>query len=91
MSGLRLTSQRRTVIKAAERARWRATSQQCPGASPGRRLERITSPRFLAPQARGGHESRASQVVGRRALSPASAFAVGPLNRCAIRRTDGGH
>ncbi len=83
----RLTRTQRTAIKADERARWRATSQQCPGASPGRRLERITSPRFLAPQARGGHESRASQVVGRRALSPASMLTVSASSQHAIWRS----
>ena len=86
----RLTRRQRAVIKATERARRRATSQQCPGASPGRRLERITSPRFLAPQARGGHESRASQVVARRVLSPASTLAVHPSNRSAVG-ADGGY
>ena len=75
-----LTRTRRSAIRKTERARWRATSQQCPGASPGRRIERITSPRFPAPKARGGHESRASQVVGLRALSPSlpALLAVGP-------------
>ncbi len=75
-----LTRTRRSAIRNTERARWRATSQQCPGASPGRRIERITSPRFPAPKARGGHESRASQVVGLRALSPSlpGLLAVGP-------------
>jgi hypothetical protein len=71
---LGLTRTQHAVIKAGERVRWHATSQQCPGASPGRRLERITSPRFPAPKTRGGHESRALQVVGRRALSPAPRF-----------------
>src|SRR5262252_8981729 len=70
-----LTRVHRTAIKGAERACRRATSHQCPGDSPGWRLERITSPRFPAPQARGGHESRALQVVGRHTLSP-------PARRC---------
>jgi len=56
-------------IKTPERQAVHATSQQCPGASPGRRNERITSPRLPARSTRGDHETRASQVVGQPALS----------------------
>ena len=73
---LQLTSGPGAAIKTSERARRRATSQQCPGVSPGRRLERMTSPRFPA-DTRGGHESKASQVVAWRALSPMLSMACG--------------
>ena len=65
---VRLTSPPPAAIKAAGRAAVTATSQQVPGVSPGWRDERITSPRLPARHARGDHETRASQVVGRSAL-----------------------
>ena len=65
-----LTSPAPAAIKAPGRAAVPATSQQVPGASPGRRVERITSPRLPARHARGDHETRASQVVGRSVLPP---------------------
>jgi hypothetical protein len=72
-----LTSAPATAIKTLERATASATSQQVPGVSPGRRVERITSPRLPPHHAWGDHEARASQVVGRSALSPERSAAGG--------------
>jgi hypothetical protein len=52
-----LTSARGTAIKTGERALRIAISRQCPGASPGRRNPRITSPRLPS-------------LTGRDAMSP---------------------
>jgi hypothetical protein len=76
-SNAELTSALATAIKTPERATASATSQQVPGASPGRRVERITSPRLPPHHAWGDHEAKASQVVGRCALSPAGAVSHG--------------
>jgi hypothetical protein len=73
-----LTRARCAAIKAGERAAPLATSQQCPGASPGRRIERITSPRLPS-------------LTGRDAMSPEPCkWWPGELSHLAHTRDAGG-